>query len=110
MEPSDEEQIGHYFLVVHTINYKILYVFFCISHERRELVHCNVTASPTAAWIWQQLLEATPWGRQPTYLIHDRDSVYGRDFDARAGRLGRPRLTRSPKGLSARFAANVWIM
>jgi putative transposase len=75
-------------LVVQTINHKILYVFFCISHERRELAHFNVTASPTAGWIWQQLLEATPWGRQPAYLIHDRDSVYGRDFDARAGRLG----------------------
>jgi putative transposase len=35
-------------LVVHTINYRILYVFFFISHERRELVHFNVTANPTA--------------------------------------------------------------
>jgi hypothetical protein len=43
-----------------------------ISHERRELVHFNVTASPTAAWIWRQGMEATAWGRQPRYLIHDR--------------------------------------
>jgi transposase InsO family protein len=75
-------------LVVHTINYRILYVFFFISHERRELIHFNVTANPTAAWIWQQLLEATPWGRRPAYLIHDRDGVYGRHFDLPAGRVG----------------------
>jgi len=75
-------------LVVQTINFRILFVFFFISHERRELVHLNVTASPTAARIWHQLLEATAWGRQPTHLIHDRDAVYGRDFDARAGGLG----------------------
>jgi transposase InsO family protein len=90
-------------LVVHTINYRILYVFFFISHERRELVHFNVTSSPTAAWIWQQLLEATPWGHQPSHLIHDRDTVYGRDFDLRVKRLGIAGLrtpARAPKANS----------
>jgi transposase InsO family protein len=48
----------------------------------------GTTASPTAAWIWRQLPEATPWGRQPSRLIHDRDAVYGRDFDARLAGLG----------------------
>jgi transposase InsO family protein len=51
-------------------------------------VHVNVTPSPTTAWIWRQLLEATPWGHQPTHLIHDRDAVYGRDIDARLAKLG----------------------
>ncbi len=72
-------------LVVHTINYRVLYVLFFISHDRRELIHFNVTPNPTAAWVWQQLIEATPWGRQPKYLIHDRDAVYGRTFGARLG-------------------------
>jgi hypothetical protein len=49
-------------------------------HDRRELLHFNVTSNATAAWIWQQVLEATPWGRQPDYLIHDRNATYGRDF------------------------------
>ena len=75
-------------LVVHTINYRILYVFFFIGHDRRKLIHFNVAASPTAGWIWHQLLDATPWGRQPAYLIHDRDAFSGRDFDARTRRLG----------------------
>ncbi len=44
--------------------------------------------SPTAAWIWRQLLEATPIGRQPRFLIHDRDAVYGGDFDQRLTKLG----------------------
>lgn len=38
--------------------------------------------------IWRQLLEATPWGRQPTHLIHDRDAVYGGSPDSRLSRLG----------------------
>src|ERR1035437_775139 len=74
--------------VVQTIGFKTLYVLFFIRHGRRELVQVRVTASPTAAWIWRQLLEATPWGRQPTHLIHDRDAVYGRDIDARLAGLG----------------------
>lgn len=68
--------------------HRVIYVFFIVSHERRELRHFNVTASPTAAWMWRQLLEATPWGRQPTHLIHDRDAVYSGSFGSRLGRLG----------------------
>jgi len=74
--------------VVQTLGFRVLYDFFFIAHDRREVVHCNVTASPTAAWIWQQLLEATPWGKQPRHLIHDRDAVYGRNFGARLAELG----------------------
>jgi transposase InsO family protein len=74
-------------LVAHTINYRVLYVLFFIRHDRRELIHFNVTSSPTVAWVWQQLIEATPWGRQPGYLIHDRDAVYGRTFGARLAEL-----------------------
>jgi len=70
-------------LVVQTATYRTLYVFFIISHQRRRLIHFDVTASPTAAWIWRQLIEATPWGRHPRYLIHDRDAVYGKDFGSR---------------------------
>jgi transposase InsO family protein len=71
--------------VVQTIGFQTLYVFLVISHERRELIHFNVTASPTAAWIWRQVIEATAWGRQPRYLIHDRDNVYGDDFGSKLG-------------------------
>jgi len=73
--------------VVQTVSYRILYVFFLIRHDRREWVHFNVTSSPTAAWIWRQMVEATPLGRQPTFLIHDRDADYGGDFDKRLARL-----------------------
>ena len=75
-------------MVVQTVGYRIVYALFFVTHDRRELVHFEVTSNPTAAWIWQQLLEATPWGRQPAYLIHDRDAVYGRDFGARLSKLG----------------------
>jgi len=45
-------------------------------------------SGPTAAWIWRQVLEATPLARQPKFLIHDRDAAYGGDFDERLANLG----------------------
>ena len=47
---------------VPTLTFKTLYVLVFIAHGRRELVHVNVTANPTAAWVWRQLIEATPLG------------------------------------------------
>ncbi len=73
---------------VPTLTFRTLYVLFFITHERRALVHFHVTAHPTAAWVWQQLMNATPWGRQPRSLLRDRDRVYGTDFVRRAKELG----------------------
>ena len=75
-------------LIVQTPTFKTLYVLFFIEHARRHLVHFNVTKHPAVAWVWQQLLNATPDRKQPRFLVHDRDGVYGVDFDARMRRLG----------------------
>jgi transposase InsO family protein len=75
-------------LTVPTLTFRTLYVLFFISHDRRELVHLRVTAHPTAAWVWRQLIEATSWGRQPKYVLRARDAVYGRDFAKRAQTVG----------------------
>jgi hypothetical protein len=63
-------------------------VLVFIAHGRRELVHLAVTAHPTAAWAWRQLVEATAWGRRPKHLLRDRDRVYGGAFRDRATALG----------------------
>jgi transposase InsO family protein len=74
--------------VVQTLTFKTLYVLMFIAHGRRELVHLAVTAHPTAAWVWRQLVEATAWGRRPKYLIRDRDRIYGGAFRDRAKAFG----------------------
>jgi hypothetical protein len=51
-------------------------------------VHVRGTAQLTAAWVWRQLIDATPWGRKPADLLRDRDAVYGRDLPARAQARG----------------------
>jgi len=76
------------FFTVPTLLFTTLYVFVVISHDRRRIEHLNVTAHPTAPWVWQQLIEATPWGRHPRYLLRDHDRSYGKDFVARTRHVG----------------------
>ena len=73
---------------VQTLTFRTLYGLVFISHGRRELLHVNVTAHPTAAWVWRQVVEATAWGRRPRFLLRDRDTVYGGDFAKHAAALG----------------------
>jgi transposase InsO family protein len=93
---------------IQTLTFKTLYALFFIAHGRRALLPDNVPARPTAAWIWRQLIEATPWGGRPRYLVRDRDTAYGGDFVPRARRLGigtLPTPIRAPRANS--FAKRV---
>jgi putative transposase len=68
------------FFTVHTVWFEILFVFVVLAHDRRRVVHFNVTAHPTAEWTAQQLLEAFPFDTAPGYLLRDRDRIYGQEF------------------------------
>src|SRR5712692_4793215 len=65
------------FFTVPTFTFGVLYCFFVISHDRRRVLHFNVTQHPTSTWIVQQLREAFPYGWTPNFLIFDRDAKYG---------------------------------
>jgi len=68
------------FFTVPTAFFQVLFVFIVIQHDRRRLVHFNVTAHPTAEWTARQILEAFPFETAPKYLLRDRDGVYGEAF------------------------------
>jgi putative transposase len=76
------------FFVVPTVLFKVLFVFVILAHERRRVLHINVTDVPTAQWTAQQLVEAFPWQTAPRYLLRDRDAVYGVAFSRRAQSMG----------------------
>jgi putative transposase len=65
------------FFTVLTVRFNVLYCFFVISHNRRQILHVNVTKHPTSLWVGQQLREAFPFASAPRFLIFDRDSKYG---------------------------------
>ena len=87
------------FLVVPTLTFRILYILVILSHDRRELVHFEVTTSPTAEWTARQITEAFPWDEVPRYIIRDRDCTYGRLYRDRIEAMGIhdvPTAPRSP--------------
>ena len=57
------------FFTVPTIRFQVSYVFLVLAHERRRIVHFNVTAHPTAECTGQQLREAFPFEQIPRYLL-----------------------------------------
>ncbi|MCZ6473888.1 MAG: transposase [SAR324 cluster bacterium] len=65
---------------VPTATFRIVYVFLVLSHERRQVIHINVTEHPTSRWMGQQVVEAFPWEEAPRNLLRDRDKVYGARF------------------------------
>jgi putative transposase len=71
------------FFTVHTMSFRILYCFIILLHDRRKVVHFNVTAHPTAVWTAQQMIEAFPEDTAPRYLLRDRDQIYGEEFRRR---------------------------
>jgi putative transposase len=85
------------FFTVPTASCKILFVFILLAHERRRIVHFNVTEHPTAQWTAQQIVEALPWDTAPRYLLRDRDSIYGAAFQSRVKNLGIEEVKIAPR-------------
>ena len=71
------------FFTVPTATFRVLFVLIVLAHDRRRIVHFNVTEHPTAEWTSQQIVEAFCDGKSPRFLIRDRDGVYGLTFRER---------------------------
>ena len=87
------------FLVVPTLTFRLLYVLAFLSHERRKIIHFNVTHHPTSAWATHQLTNTFYDEETPKFLIRARDKIFGKAFTHGVSALGiRPILTayRSP--------------
>src|SRR5664280_2870224 len=70
------------FFTVPTLTFGVLYCFFIIGHDRRRILHFNVTHHPTSIWIVQQLREAFPYDSAPRFLLLDHDAKYGLEVPA----------------------------
>ena len=62
--------------VVPTVTCRLLFVLVILAHDRRRIVHADVTAHSTASCIAQQLRNAFPEDQPPRYLVHDRDGAF----------------------------------
>jgi transposase InsO family protein len=99
------------FFTVPTLTFGVLHCFFVISHDRRRILHCNVTRHPTTAWVSQQLREAFPYDTAAKYLIFDRATNFDGDVVNTIKSFGiEPKRIsfRSPwqNGVAERFVGN----
>lgn len=67
---------GMDFVVVPTVRFRLLYVWFAIDHGRRRILHFNVTTNPTARWVIQQLRETFPEEPTHRFLVYDNDAIF----------------------------------
>ena len=85
------------FFTVPTIRFQVLYVFLVLAHDRRRILHFNVTAHPTAEWTAQQLVQAFPWDSAPRYLLRDRDGTFGGEFVQQVKAMGIQEVLSAPR-------------
>ena len=80
-------------LVVATATFRRLDVWVIPNHDRRKVVHFQLTASTPAAWTAQQIVNAFPNDTAPKDLLRDRDAIYGSVFVQRVEGMGiKPKL------------------
>ena len=97
LENHVQQLVSTDFFVVPTVTFRVLYVFIVLAHDRRRLLHFNVTAHPTSEWTAQQLVEAFPWGNAPRYLLHDSDSIYEGPFRQRVRGMAIEEVLTAPR-------------
>lgn len=85
------------FFIVPTVRNRVLFVFLVLAHERRRVLHFNITTNPTAEWTTHQIVEAFPWDDAPRYMLRDRDGIYGERFQRRVRNMGIEQVITAPR-------------
>ena len=97
LENHAKQLVSIDFFTAPTIRFQVLYVFLVLAHDRRRILHFNVTANPTAEWTGQQLREAFPFDQLPRYLLRDRDAIFGEEFRQQITDMGIHEVLSTPR-------------
>src|SRR6267143_1627195 len=84
------------FFTVLTLTGRVLFVLVVLAHQRRRIIHVNITEHPTAAWTAQQIVDAFPDDTAPRWLLRDRDAIYGDVFRHRVAGMAIREVISSP--------------
>ena len=83
--------------VVVTARFQLLYALVVLGHERRTVIHFDVTRNPTQGWLARQITEAFPWDTAPRFLLRDRDASYGQTFRDRVQAMAIEEVVTAPR-------------
>ncbi len=96
LENHANDIIATDFFTVPTATFRLLFVLVILSHDRREILHTNVTESPTAEWTARQVMEAIGLDDSPKYLVRDRDRKFGARFSRKVASAGLKEVLTAP--------------
>ena len=66
--------------VVATATFRLLYTVIVLAHDRRRIIHFDVTQNLTQIWLARQITEAFPWDTAPRFRLRERDRSYWPGF------------------------------
>ena len=92
-----EDIVALDFFTVPTATFRVLYVLLIMSHDRRRILHFNVTDAPSAAWSARQLLEAFAYDTAPRFLLRDNDKKFRAEFKRCVDSLDIEEVTTAPR-------------
>ena len=85
------------FFTMPTATFRVLHALFALPHDRRRVLHFNITEFPSARWTGQQIIEAFPEDTAPGYMIRDRDGIYDEQFQCRVEGIGIEEVLTAPR-------------
>ena len=71
-EGGERGFVGGSMFVVVTATFRLLYTLIVLGHDRRKVIHFDVTQNPNQVWLARQMTEALPWDTTPRFLLRDR--------------------------------------
>jgi putative transposase len=104
--------------VVATATFRLLYALIVLGHDRRKIIHFEVTAHPTQHWLARQMTKAFPWDTAPrvccgtgTHHMVRASAIAFRLWESTKSlpRRGHPGRTLMSSGSLARSGASVSI-
>lgn len=96
LENHGKDIIATDFFTVPTATFRVLFVLVVLSHNRREILHTNVTEFPTGEWTARQILEAVGLEDAPKYLIRDQDRKFSGHFSRQITSIGIKEVLTAP--------------
>lgn len=96
LENHSKDIIATDFFTVPTATFRVLFVLVLLSHDRRQILHTNVTESPTAEWTARQVFEAVGIDDAPKFLVRDRDRKFSQFFSRQVEAIGLSEVLTAP--------------
>jgi hypothetical protein len=96
------DQVSLDFFTVPTARLRVLFVLVVLAHQRRRVLHFNVTEHPTAAWTAQQIVDTFPDDSAPS--SGRAEGRAGAPRDPATARDGRAARSQRPGGSAVKMA------